>query len=186
MTRVGRIFLPNLIIRCCSYRSPLSTAENNISSFMLEMNETAFLCNNSSSGALILIDELGRATGNQDGLAIAWAVAEFLLSKQAMTFFVTHYPQLCRLADVYASVQNQHLQAAVPTSHDGQIQYTHKVEAGPCISTPDYGIDMASSCGWPRDTLAEVCRRVTCDQALALLWRGLEIADPLFSHPRLI
>lgn len=126
---------------------------------MLEMNETAFLCNNSSNGSLILIDELGRATGNQDGLAIAWAVAEYLMSKQAMTFFVTHYPQLCKLSDTYNSVQNQHLQAALPTDQEGEIRYTHKLGLGPCTQTSGYGIDMATSCGWPQDTITEVSKQ---------------------------
>ena len=67
---------------------------------MLEMKETAFICRNAGPKSLILIDELGRATSNEDGVAIAWSVSEFLLAKRAMTFFVTHYPQLVNLAEL--------------------------------------------------------------------------------------
>jgi DNA mismatch repair ATPase MutS len=123
---------------------------------MLEMKETAFICNNASDGSLLLLDELGRATSNEDGVAIAWAVSEFLLSKQSMTFFVTHYPQLCRLGDVYPAIQNQHLKASVSADGNGDIHYTHKVSEGPCTVTPDYGVEMATSCGWPADVVESV------------------------------
>jgi DNA mismatch repair protein MSH4 len=133
-------------------------SENNISSFMLEMKETAFICNNASSRSLILLDELGRATSNEDGVAIAWAVSEYLLSKKAMTFFVSHYPQLCSLDQVYPTVQNQHLRASVSADDNSQsgILYTHKVSPGPCTVDSDYGVEMAMSCGWPVQVVESV------------------------------
>lgn len=81
---------------------------------------------------MILIDELGRATSNEDGVAIAWSISEFLLVKRAMTFFVTHYSQLCKLADVYPNVQNQHLSAK---AFGDEVQYTHKMMPGACMAT---------------------------------------------------
>jgi len=123
---------------------------------MLEMKETAFICTHATEKSLVLLDELGRATSNEDGVAIAWAVSEFLLKKRAMTFFVTHYPQLCQLSNVYPSVQNQHLSASVSAQEAGDIQYTHKLANGPCPATTDYGVEMASSCAWPEDVVNEV------------------------------
>jgi DNA mismatch repair protein MSH4 len=131
-------------------------SESNISTFMLEMKETAFICNNASSGSLVLLDELGRATSNEDGVAIAWAVAENLLSKRSLTFFVTNYPQMCEMSHVYPNVQNQHMKATVSKEGDGSILYSHKVGNGPCRVTSDYGVEMAKSCGWPADIVAEV------------------------------
>lgn len=120
------------------------------------MKETAFICRNSTSKSLILIDELGRATSNEDGVAIAWAVSEQLLKSKAITFFVTHYPQVTSMSNVYPSVQNFHLEASVGKGEDGEIFYTHKVDAGPCRVATSYGVDLAYACGWPGDVLLEV------------------------------
>ncbi|RWW06532.1 hypothetical protein GW17_00030134 [Ensete ventricosum] len=57
--------------------------ENNSSTFMTEMKETAFLMQNVSPKSLIVMDELGRATSSSDGFAIAWSCCEHLLSLKA-------------------------------------------------------------------------------------------------------
>lgn len=75
------------------------------------------------------------------------------------TFFVTHYPQLSKLADVYPNVQNQHLGSQIQSSGDtSSINYTHKIMPGPCTSTGDYGVDMAVTCGWPDDVVRNARR----------------------------
>lgn len=133
---------------------------------MLEMKETAFICCNASEDSLILLDELGRATSNEDGMAIAWSVSEFLLKRRSITFFVTHYPQLCQLSKLYPSVQNQHMDASVSNQPSGEIRYTHKLTQGACDATTDYGIEMATSCGWTADVVESVS---TADLFLASL-----------------
>lgn len=127
---------------------------------MLEMKETAFICRNATPQSLILIDELGRATSNEDGVAIAWAVSEWLLQSNALTFFVTHYPQITMLGNMYLSVQNQHMEASVESSEGGEILYTHKVASGPCAVSTSYGVDLAYACGWENDVLLEVRRLI--------------------------
>jgi DNA mismatch repair protein MSH4 len=131
--------------------------EHNISTFMLEMKETAFICNNATERSLVLVDELGRATSNEDGVAIAWALGEYLLKKRAMTFFVTHYPQLARLSDIYPHrVQNVHMAATVERApQGGEIHYTHKLQAGACQVSTDYGVELAAACGWPADVFQD-------------------------------
>lgn len=119
--------------------------EHNISTFLLEMKETAFICNSTTDKSLFLLDELGRATSNEDGVAVAWSVSEYLLTKRAMTFFVTHYPQLSKLAEVYPNVQNQHLGSQICPSGNGDssIHYSRKIMPGPCKSAGDYGVEMS-------------------------------------------
>jgi MutS domain V len=122
---------------------------------MLEMKETAFICSNATQKSLILLDELGRATSNEDGVAIAWAVSEYLMTRQSTVFFVTHYPQLTKLAQVYPSlVQNIHLEADLKRDETGnQLLYTHKVKSGSCDVSSEYGVELAAYCGWTHDVL---------------------------------
>jgi DNA mismatch repair ATPase MutS len=140
----------------CTRIGTADDQEHNISTFLMEMKETAFICNSTTEKSLFLLDELGRATSNEDGVAVAWAVSEFLLTKRAMTFFVTHYPQISKLASVYPNVQNQHLGSHISTSNNqvsSNINYTHKIMPGPCTASGDYGVEMSVSCGFPQDVV---------------------------------
>ena len=142
--------------RLCCRLGNADDQEHNISTFMLEMKETAYILNNATDRALVLMDELGRATSNEDGVAIAWATSEYLLKKRAMIFFVTHYPQLACLATIYPSVQNLHMEASVSkgcANSCGEISYTHRVKTGACTVSMDYGIELAAACGWPPDVV---------------------------------
>lgn len=142
-----------ILSRLCTRIGNADDQEHNISTFMLEMKETAYLCNNCTDKSLILIDELGRATSNEDGVALAWSLAEYLLKKRAIAFFVTHYPNLSHLANIYPQVQNVHLHAAVSREDEDRISYMHKVMPGPCSILSDYGIKLARNCGWKRDVV---------------------------------
>ena len=148
----------------CTRIGTADDQEHNISTFLLEMKETAFICNSTTDKSLFLLDELGRATSNEDGVAVAWAVSEYLLTKRAMTFFVTHYPQIAKLSEVYPNVQNQHLGAHITSSSSSnngdrsRISYTHKIMPGPCKAQGDYGVEMAVTCGWPDDAVKNARR----------------------------
>jgi DNA mismatch repair ATPase MutS len=51
--------------------------ENNLSTFLMEMKDAAYICKHSGDKSLVLVDELGRGTANRDGSAIAWGVVWF-------------------------------------------------------------------------------------------------------------
>src|SRR5437899_2450566 len=62
------------------------------STFMVEMSETSAILHGATARSLILLDEIGRGTSTYDGVAIAWAVTEFLHNTLgAKTIFATHY-----------------------------------------------------------------------------------------------
>src|SRR5260370_3048091 len=76
---------------------------------MVEMTETAAILNTATARSLILLDEIGRGTATYDGLAIAWAVIEYIHStSRAKTLFATHYHELTEL-DRLPGVKNFHV-----------------------------------------------------------------------------
>src|SRR5260370_12026804 len=77
------------------------------STFMVEMRETARLLEGLTERSLLLLDEVGRGTSTFDGLAIAWAVAEYLHdSTRAKVLFATHFHELTDLARERPRVKN--------------------------------------------------------------------------------
>lgn len=121
----------------------------NRSTFMVEMSETACILNHATAQSLVLMDEVGRGTSTFDGLALAQAIAEHLLTKnKSFVLFATHYFELTALPEHFESAVNMHLTAL----EDGQdIVFLHKVEAGP--ASKSYGIAVAKLAGLPKRAL---------------------------------
>ncbi len=119
------------------------------STFLVEMNETANILNNTSKHSLILLDEVGRGTSTYDGLSIAWSVAEYLHEtdgRRARTLFATHYHELTNLAKRLKRVKN--FQVAVREWQD-EIIFIRKIVPGGCDDS--YGIEVARLAGLPRE-----------------------------------
>ena len=117
------------------------------STFMVEMIETANILNSATKRSLILLDEVGRGTATFDGLSIAWAVAEFLLTehdRRARTLFATHYQELTQLDKIHDGVKNY--QVAVQESME-RILFFHRVKPG--VASKSYGIEVGRLAGLP-------------------------------------
>jgi DNA mismatch repair protein MutS len=114
------------------------------STFLVEMNETAYILRNATEKSLVIMDEVGRGTSTNDGMAIAWAVSEYLLSiTKCKTLFATHYHELTRLAGKHAV--NYSLQVA---ENRGEIVFLKRVVEGPAESS--YGVHVAQLAGVPQ------------------------------------
>jgi DNA mismatch repair protein MutS len=115
------------------------------STFLVEMSETANILRSATANSLVLMDEVGRGTGTEDGLAIAWAVSEHMLERvQAFTLFATHYHQLTelrhpRLADFSMAVLEE----------KGEIVFLKQVRPGSADNS--YGIHVARLAGVPEE-----------------------------------
>lgn len=128
------------------------------STFMVEMSETAHILNKATSKSLVLLDEIGRGTSTYDGISIAQAVAEYLLTtpnQQAKTLFATHYWELTSLSDTFSHIQN--FQTAVQETSSG-IVFLRKIVAGG--TDKSYGIHVASLAGIPEKAILRAKERL--------------------------
>ena len=121
------------------------------STFMVEMRETADILRNATPRSLVLLDEVGRGTATYDGLALAWAVTEYLHAAEGprpRTIFATHYHELTQLAEQLPRLTNMH--AAVKESGD-RVVFMHRIVAG--AADRSYGIHVAQLAGLPTRVL---------------------------------
>jgi DNA mismatch repair protein MutS len=122
------------------------------STFMVEMQETANILRTATSRSLVVLDEIGRGTSTFDGLSLAWAVAEHLVTDsraRPKTLFATHYHELTDLADALPRVVNAHV-AAREWKED--IVFLRKILPG--RSDRSYGIQVARLAGLPSSVVS--------------------------------
>ncbi|HTW85380.1 MAG TPA: DNA mismatch repair protein MutS [Candidatus Sulfotelmatobacter sp.] len=145
------------------------------STFYVEMAEAATILRRATDRSLLLIDEIGRGTGTVDGLAIAQAICEYLLEREARApsaLFATHFHELCALADRWPLVANFHI-TAVESTKGGAPVFSHRVLPG--SSSRSFGIEVARMAGLPPAVVARA-------REIAAVLEGrptLEVAAPL-------
>jgi DNA mismatch repair protein MutS len=117
------------------------------STFLVEMNETAYILHTATEHSLVIMDEVGRGTGTKDGLAIAWAVCEELLDNlKCRTLFATHYHELSGI--VHPRMANRSMDVA---ERNGEILFLRKLREGPAAES--YGLHVARLAGLPEQVL---------------------------------
>ena len=117
------------------------------STFLVEMNETANILHHMTGRSLVILDEVGRGTSTYDGLAIAWAVTEYLLQgvvARPRTLFATHFHELTQLKSTYPRLVN--LKIAI-REWEGGIVFLRKIVPG--TSDRSFGIHAAKVAGLP-------------------------------------
>lgn len=116
------------------------------STFMVEMQETAYILNNATSRSLIILDEVGRGTSTYDGMSIAWAIVEYLHDALgAKTLFATHYHELITLAEKLPHAENYSV--AVRENASEGVVFLYKIVKGGVDRS--YGIEVAKLAGLP-------------------------------------
>lgn len=119
------------------------------STFMVEMIETANILHSATPRSLVILDEIGRGTSTYDGISIAWAIAEYLLttpSKKAKTLFATHYWELTQLESIGAVNYN-----VAVREHEEQVLFLRKIVRGG--TDKSYGIHVGSLAGLPQEVI---------------------------------
>ena len=115
------------------------------STFMVEMTEANYAILNATPNSLILFDELGRGTATYDGMALAYAIIEYIHENiKCKTLFSTHYHELTELGENLTNLKNIHVSAY---EEDGDITFLHKIEEGSVDKS--YGIHVAKLANLP-------------------------------------
>jgi DNA mismatch repair protein MutS len=156
-----------------------------MSTFMVEMTETAYILNHATRASLVILDEVGRGTSTYDGVSIAQSVVEHLHDSPRLgcrTLFATHYHELTALAERLSRVRNQRVEVL----EEGEaVRFLHRVVPGGADRS--YGIHVAALAGLPsgviaraRQVLAELERQRPLEPPEQQLGLPIEMApDPL-------
>jgi DNA mismatch repair protein MutS len=142
------------------------------STFLVEMQEVANILHNATPRSLIVLDEVGRGTSTYDGVAVAWAVVEYLHRPDRKTgpkvLFATHYFELTDLARRLPGVKNFHAAVREWVRPDGKTElvFLHQILPGPADRS--YGVHVAQMAGLP----------ASCVSRAKVLLRSLEAAGP--------
>jgi DNA mismatch repair protein MutS len=142
-----------------------------LSTFMVEMTETANILRHATDRSLVILDEVGRGTSTYDGVSLAWAIAEYLHDRIcARTLFATHYHELTGLSETKAGVRNRNV--AVEDRGD-DVVFLHQIVPG--TADRSYGIHVGRLAGLPKSVL----KRAT------IILSGLEAGtfDPATAPP---
>ena len=156
-----------------------------MSTFMVEMTETAYILNHATRSSLVILDEVGRGTSTYDGVSIAQAVVEHLHDGPRLgcrTLFATHYHELTALAERLPRVRNQRVEVL---EEGDTVRFLHRVVPGGADRS--YGIHVAAVAGLPsgviaraRDVLGELERQRPLEPPELQLGLPIEMApDPL-------
>jgi DNA mismatch repair protein MutS len=140
----GRIGLVDRIY--CRFGSQDNLARGE-STFLVEMNETAYILHTATKQSLVIMDEVGRGTGTEDGLSIAWAVCEELLNNiKCRTLFATHYHELAGID--HSRKANRSMDV---DEDNGKVVFLRKIREGP--ASESYGLHVAALAGIPEKVL---------------------------------
>ncbi|HON95587.1 MAG TPA: DNA mismatch repair protein MutS, partial [Deltaproteobacteria bacterium] len=147
------------------------------STFLVEMSETADILHNATSQSLVILDEIGRGTSTYDGMALAWAVAEYLDERRVRTFFATHYHELADLSRRRKGIKNYHL--AVEESGN-EVVFLRTVKRGAVGRS--FGIYVARLAGVPDEVIDKAKIILASISSRAKTMPAAQAQTPLQTH----
>jgi len=120
-----------------------------LSTFMVEMQETALILREATPRSLLVLDEIGRGTSTYDGMSIARGVLEYISRKvRAKTLFSTHYHELTNLEGELPGLKNY----TMAVKEKGrEVVFLRQVVRG--RSDKSYGINVARLAGIPLEVI---------------------------------
>lgn len=116
------------------------------STFMVEMMETSLILRHATERSFVIMDEVGRGTTPEDGVAVGYAVLEHLRAvNKCRALFATHFHGL---ADMTASWKEIGAYCTdVKEERDGGFIYDHRLRRG--VNRESHALKVARLAGMP-------------------------------------
>jgi len=128
--------------------------EQNLSTFSAHVTNIDRISHAATAHSLVLLDELGSATDPEEGAALAVAIAEHFLRREALTVISTHHTAL----KIYAANTPGVLNAAVGFNPK-TLAPTYELRVG--VPGASAGINIAQQIGLNPEIVAEARRRLS-------------------------
>ena len=135
------------------------------STFMIEMLETAEILKQATPRSFVIMDEVGRGTTPEDGVAVGYACLHHLHNvNQSRTLFATHFHALADMTRDFDSLACYCTDVAEEV--DGSWAYVHKLRRG--VNRRSHALKVARLAGLPEQAIT------VAGEVLTSLNRGSE------------
>jgi DNA mismatch repair ATPase MutS len=126
------------------------------STFMVEMLETATILKSATSRSFVIMDEIGRGTAPEDGVAVAFACLHHLYhTNQCRTLFATHFHNLADLSKDMARIG--YYCTDIAEDGNGGFSYVHKLSKG--VNRESHALKVAKLAGLPESAIG-IARKI--------------------------
>jgi DNA mismatch repair ATPase MutS len=121
------------------------------STFMVEMLETAQILKEATPRSFVIMDEVGRGTTPEDGIAVGYACLHHLYHvNQCRTLFATHFHALTDMTKDFEKLGCYCNDVAEES--DGRFSYVHRLRKG--VNRQSHALKVARVAGLPEDAIA--------------------------------
>ncbi|EAS36825.3 DNA mismatch repair protein Msh1 [Coccidioides immitis RS] len=132
------------------------------STFMVEMLETAAILKHASRRSFVIMDEVGRGTAPEDGIAIGFACLQHLHDvSKCRTLFATHFHSLAEMTSNFGNLGRYCTSIVEDT--DGSFSFIHKLQRG--VNRNSHALKVARLAGVPQSVI-DVAEAVLNDISL--------------------
>jgi DNA mismatch repair ATPase MutS len=120
------------------------------STFMVEMLETAEILKRATPRSFVIMDEIGRGTTPEDGVAVGYACLHHLQNvNQSRALFATHFHSLADMTVDFESLGRYCTDVA--EEGDGSWAYVHKLQKG--VNRKSHALKVAQVAGLPAEAI---------------------------------
>ncbi|KAL6770467.1 hypothetical protein ACKKBF_B31365 [Auxenochlorella protothecoides x Auxenochlorella symbiontica] len=150
------------------------------STFLEELGEASAILSQATPASLVILDELGRGTSTEDGVALARATLEHLATRtRCLTMFVTHYPEVpaaaAREEGLRVAVRLGRMAVLERGGTPPSVAFLHRLEPG--AATASFGLNVARMAALPPAVLAAAGARAAHAGGLGTVLKDLLAAS---------